>query len=98
MASRLTGSLLAVALTAGIAGAAIAQPAYPPIPPPRVEVMPAAPGARFIWEPGHWRWTGVQYVWDPGHYIARRPHYAHYAPGHWAPRGGAWVWVPAHWE
>lgn len=83
---------------AGFAGEAFAQPPYPPLPPPRYEVVPPPRGPRFIWEPGHWQWTGVQYAWVPGRYIARRPHYAQYAPGHWEARRGAWVWVPAHWR
>ena len=61
---------------------------------------PPPPGARFIWEPGHWHWNGVQYVWVGGHYVERRPHYGHYAPGHWiwSPRLGRYEWIPAHWE
>ncbi len=91
-------ALLATTLAAGFAGVASAQPAYPPIPPPRYEVVPVAPGQRVVWEPGHWHWDGHRYVWFAGHYVDRRPHYDHYIPGRWAPRGGAWVWVPAHWE
>ena len=66
---------------------------------PRVEVVPPPPGARYLWEPGHWHWNGVAYAWIPGHYITRRAHYAHYVPGHWhwAPARGGWVWAPAHW-
>ena len=81
--------LLSTILLTGLTGAALAQPAYPPIPELRPEVIPPPPGARVLWEPGHWHWNGVQYVWLGGHYIQRRPNYVHYVPGHWAagPRG-----------
>ncbi|HTW72510.1 MAG TPA: hypothetical protein VME47_21705, partial [Acetobacteraceae bacterium] len=73
------------------------MPAAPP--PPRVEVMPARPGPRYVWEPGHWHWNGVRYVWFGGHYVLRHPGWGHYVPGRWVwhPRWGRWDWVPAHW-
>jgi hypothetical protein len=86
------------------AGAALAQPvpppSYPPVPPPREELVPPPPGARYVWEPGHWHWNGVQYAWVPGHYILRHARYSHWVPGRWqwAPRQGRWVWQPSHWE
>ncbi len=104
MKSMIRGALLAASLAAmplGVAmplGAAFAQPAYPPLPPPRVERVPPPPGGAYIWEPGHWQWDGVRYAWEPGHYIARRAEYRRWEPGHWAARGGAWVWVPPHWS
>jgi WXXGXW repeat (2 copies) len=84
-------------------GTAVAQPppppGYAPIPAPRYEAVPPAPGPRVIWEPGHWHWDGVRYVWIGGRYVEARPHYHHYAPGRWvAGHQGRWVWVPAHWE
>ncbi|HJS86026.1 MAG TPA: hypothetical protein VJ779_11265 [Acetobacteraceae bacterium] len=94
----LAGALLFGLAIAG-AGPALAQPPYPPVPPPRTEPIPPPPSARYIWEPGHWQWNGVQYVWVGGHYVPRRPHYGRYVPGHWqwAPRQGRYVWRPAHW-
>jgi hypothetical protein len=89
--------LLALALTTGLAGAAMAQP-YPPVPPPRAEQMPPPPGTRYAWEPGHWHWNGAAYVWFGGHYVVRRAHWGVYEPGRWVLRGGGWVWVPAHWR
>ncbi|MBV9654901.1 MAG: YXWGXW repeat-containing protein [Acetobacteraceae bacterium] len=79
---------------------ALAQPYayYPPVPPPRYEVVPVAPPGRYIWQPGHWQWSGRGYVWVGGRYVPRYPHYAQYAPGGWVRRGGTWVWVPAHWR
>jgi hypothetical protein len=89
-------------LTLGLAGPALAQPPMPygPIPPPRYEAVPPPPGGAYIWEPGHWHWTGVQYVWIRGHYVIRQAHYHHWMEGHWAwsPQANQWVWQPAHWE
>lgn len=92
--------LLAVVLASCPAGIAWGQqvPPYGPVPPPRVEVVPPPPAARYIWQPGHWHWNGYRYVWIAGRYVIRQPHYAQYVPGHWALRGPNWVWIPAHWQ
>jgi hypothetical protein len=90
--------LLAVsALGLMMAAPAFAQP-YPPVPPPRAEMVPPPPGAQYAWEGGHWHWNGAQYAWVPGHYVVRRAGWHNWVPGHWADRGGRWVWVPAHWQ
>ena len=69
--------------------------AYPPIPAPFVEVVPAAPGPAYVWRQGAWRWNGNGYVWARGEYVPRRPFYHAWVPGHWGPAGH---WVPAHWR
>lgn len=51
-------------------------------PPPRVEVVTAAPSSEHFWVPGHWRWEGGAHVWVGGHWELSRP---------------GQVWVPAHW-
>jgi hypothetical protein len=83
-------------------GTAAAQPPnpYAAVPPPRVEVIPAPPGGRFVWEPGHWHWNGRTYLWAGGRYIRRGPHFHNFVEGHWAwaPRIGRYVWRPAHWQ
>jgi hypothetical protein len=76
----------------------VVPPGYPPIPPPRVEVVPAAPGPSVVWQPGHWHWNGREYVWVQGMYVRRHAHYHAYVEGHWAARGPNWVWVPGHWQ
>jgi len=87
--------LCGVALAAS--GCVVDTAPYPPIPAPRVEVVPPAPGPRLAWEPGHWRWNGSAYLWVPGHYVEGRVG-VHWIDGHWANRAGAWVWVPGHWS
>ena len=99
MTMRLRAALAAVLLVSSTA-LATAQPVayppnpYPPPPPPRAEVVP---GARhgYVWEPGHYRWTGSAYVWVPGRWIGHR--HGRWVEGHWAFRYGAWHWVPGHW-
>ena len=81
----------------GMSASSLPHPAeaYPPVPVPRAEVVPATPGPRYIWRPGHWYWDGRDYVWHRGVYIERRPAYHAWVPGHWGPRGR---WIPAHWR
>jgi hypothetical protein len=82
------------------------------MPAPRVEVIPAPPGAGYNWVPGHWAWRG-RWVWMPGHHIRgvvaampaevvevvpARPSPAHYwVKGHHVFDGGRWVWRPGIW-
>ena len=95
-------ALLALALAAGLSGAAMAQPGpppYPNIPPLRHEVVPPPPpGARMVWESGHWRWNGNGYVWIAGRYAPVGRVHGRWVHGHWAWRGGAWAWEGSHWE
>lgn len=88
----------ALLMTVGFTGLAAAQP-YPGIPPMREErIPPPPPGARMVWEPGHWHWNGSGYSWIGGHYIRPGRSNAEWVHGHWANQGGRWVWVPAHWR
>jgi len=86
----------------GLAGAASAQPATIVIaprrpPPPRVEIIPAAPMPNDIWVNGHWAWNGVQWQWMPGRYVVRPTPRANWIPGHWRPHPGGYVWVDGRW-
>jgi hypothetical protein len=68
-----------------------------PPPPVRVEVIPAAPGAEWVWQPGHWRWEHNEYVWRPGHYEKRPGAAAYWVRPEWVARNGQWVFQPGHW-
>src|SRR6516164_7342508 len=63
---------IALVLGCGI-GIAAAQPAVVVergvMPPPRVEVVPVAPGPGYNWVPGHWAWRGSGWVWIGGHHV-----------------------------
>jgi hypothetical protein len=66
-------------------------------PPPRVEVVPAAPGPDFIWISGLWVWGGGHYAWHPGHWTTARVGYV-WAPAHWARYGGGWRLEGGYWH
>jgi len=72
----------------------VVVPSAPPV--EIVEVVPVAPGPRYIWCRGHWHWTGSHYVWVRGKYIGRvhgrvwvHPHYVY---------RGRWIHVRGHWR
>jgi WXXGXW repeat (2 copies) len=67
-------------------------------PPVRVETQTVAPGPRYVWTSGYWRWTGVDYVWVPGTWVVRPSPAAVWVPGHWVRRPGGWVWIAGHWR
>ena len=69
----------------------------PPPPPPRV-VVPVAPGPRYIWVPGYYRYHHHGYVWVPGRYAVPPRPYAVWVPGRWVPRSGGYVWVAGYWR
>jgi hypothetical protein len=90
--------LAALVMTAGMSGLAAAQP-YPGIPALREErIPPPPPGARMVWEPGHWHWNGRNYAWIGGHYIRPMHGRSQFVRGHWVNERGRWVWVGGHWR
>ncbi len=75
------------------AQAVIITPSAPP--PMRAEaVPPGRPG--YVWDEGHWRWSGRGYEWVPGHWRPMRAG-ARWVPGHWVQRGPNWRWVEGYW-
>jgi hypothetical protein len=67
-------------------------------PPVREEVVPTAPSARVVWDPGRWSWNGTGYVWVAGHWVDRPYASAVWEPGHWVDHGNGWVWDEGHWR
>jgi hypothetical protein len=67
--STFTAALLSC-VCAALLSACVVEPARPPEPEPRVEVVPAAPAPGYHWVKGRYRWEGNQ--WESVH-------------GHWAP-------------
>lgn len=81
-----------------LSGAAVAQPAYEPIPPLREEIVPPPPHGPYIWRPGHWLWDGRGYAWEPGVYVPRSHQWHEWVHGGWELRHGRWEWEPPHWR
>ena len=83
--------ILGLLLAGSLAQAQVVVTVAPPA--PRREVIPVAPGPRYVWEPGYYRWRHHRYYWVPGHYVASSRTDAPLGPGTLGPRGGGYVWV-----
>jgi hypothetical protein len=66
-------------------------------PPPQQEVQPKAPGPKYNWVDGHWKWNGNRYVWVSGHWEKQRGNKT-WVAGHWDKTARGWRWVPGHWR
>jgi hypothetical protein len=67
-------------------------------PPVRVEAVGIAPGPRYVWLPGYYRWDNAGYVWVPGRYeLPPRPR-ARWVPPHWERGRRGWYFVAGHWR
>ena len=64
----------------------------------RVETPPPAPGPRYAWNAGRWRWTGVDYEWTPGRWVVRPSPTAVWVEGRWQRRPGGWAWADGYWQ
>lgn len=72
-------------------------------PAPNAEQIPpppaAAPANYFVWEGGHWHWTGIDFIWIPGHYLEAPYQHAVWVHGGWNYDGNLyWTWTPGHWS
>jgi WXXGXW repeat (2 copies) len=82
--------------------AAVVPAAPMPPPPPMSELVPPPPPSATppIWQPGHWRYTGIAgnpWSWQGGQYVALPPGVTAWVPGQWQEQGGGWVWREGHW-
>jgi hypothetical protein len=73
-----------------------------PPPPPRSELVPPPPASATptIWQPGHWRYTGVSgnpWNWQGGQYVTVPSGASTWVPGQWQQQGPGWVWREGHW-
>jgi hypothetical protein len=80
-----------------------AEPIAPvPPPAPLAEVVPPPPASntRTVWQPGHWRYTGLAnkpWNWQSGQYVAVPSGATAWTPGVWQHQGDGWVWHEGHW-
>lgn len=92
-------ALPAVLLALGLGACAAPYTAYPAVPPPREERIPAPPVSASVlsWQPGHYDWDGVRYTWVEGRWVDRAGHGSLWQDGFWRRDQNDYVWVPAHW-
>ena len=94
----LLGTIAGVMLTGCVVAGPPVVAVPPPIPVPRVEIVPPTPGPLYVWVPGYWGWRRSSYEWYGGRWATPpRPGYA-WAPGYWAPRRGGQEWVEGRWR
>lgn len=67
-------------------------------PPARVELVPVAPGPRYVWVTGHWQRAGTGWAWTRGRYVAPPARYRSWAPGEWHHGRRGWYYVDGHWR
>ncbi|OYV36916.1 MAG: hypothetical protein B7Z80_14300 [Rhodospirillales bacterium 20-64-7] len=68
-----------------------------------VEQAPPPPNSttRTVWQPGHWRYTGIAghlWNWQNGQYAAVPAGANAWIPGQWLHQDGQWVWQQGHWS
>jgi len=73
-----------------------------PPPPPLSELVPPPPvsATPTVWQPGHWRYTGVaggEWAWQHGQYVAVPAGASAWVPGQWQQLNTGWVWREGHW-
>ena len=74
----------------------IVAPSEPPALP--TEVIPASPGANFVWTPGYWTWSANSWVWVHGSWAARPYPSATWVPPHFVKHHHEYVWVSGYWR
>jgi len=65
-------------------------------PPVRAELIPVAPGPRYIWVAGHWQRVGAGWAWAGGRYMVPPARYRGWAPGAWHHGRRGWYYVDGH--
>jgi len=64
----------------------------------RVEVIPAAPAAGYVWVKGHWGWRQNDYEWIAGHWAMPDRAFRDWVPGEWRHDRYGWFYVEGHWR
>jgi hypothetical protein len=65
-------------------------------PPPRYEVVPAAPAVGYVWIGGYWTWQLGRHVWIGGRWALPPAGHA-WVPGYWNRHGNGWRWHGGYW-
>jgi hypothetical protein len=64
----------------------------------RVEVVPASPGAEYVWVKGHWGWRRNDYEWVPGHWAIPERGFREWVPGRWERDRNGWFYIEGRWR
>jgi hypothetical protein len=70
--------------------------ARPPV--ERVEVIPATPGAGYVWIKGYWGYRGGNYEWIGGRWERPIEGRREWVPHHWEHDRNGWYLVEGHWR
>ncbi len=67
-------------------------------PPPQAqyEVIPAMPGAGYVWLGGYWSWQFGRHVWVGGRWAYPPAGYG-WVPGRWGRESRGWRWHGGYW-
>lgn len=67
-------------------------------PAPRREIVPIAPGPRYVWVPGRWHRARAGWTWTEGRYILPPGRHRVWVPGQWHHGRRGWYYVEGHWR
>ena len=66
--------------------------------PQSVVVVGRAPGPKYVWAGGYYRWHGNRYVWVAGRWMVPPRGGAIWIAPRWVPRNGGYVFVAGRWQ
>jgi hypothetical protein len=84
----------------GLATAAWAEVVVKMAPPApqSMAVVGSAPGPKYVWIDGYYRWSGNRYVWVSGKWIVPPRAGAIWIAARWVPRDGSYVFIAGRWQ
>jgi hypothetical protein len=93
-------AVVAVMLVAGTSLAEAGTRVYVRVGPPApvVHVRPVAPGPRYVWTPGYYRYDRRAYVWTPGVWVVPPRRHAVWVEPRWVRDRHGWYFVAGHWR
>jgi hypothetical protein len=93
-----TSALAAVVpITLAAYSAEVVVKVAPPAP-QSVVVIGRAPGPKYVWIGGYYRWNGSRYVWVGGKWVVPPRVGAVWVGPRWVPRDGGFVFVTGRWR
>ncbi len=84
-----------------LGGCTTVDPAYPVVPQPLAERVPAPPRSAepLSWRPGYCDWVNDEYLWTPGDWVPLAGHGTLWQDGYWRRTGfRTYQWVRPGWR